>query len=668
MEESKQLIRLHEFMQSFVYLLVFLELIVFIYIEAPHWGFFYEVLLRIKALPIYENLINSKLFVLLMIFLTSTGTRSKKNPKFSLTHQVAAPLIMGLFLMFSSIYFYNYSATEVLTYSSWSKLAYQLMSVSGAMLLSTALDNVSKHYKTGLGNDKWNIDGESFMQRQKPAVSKYAVNIPMQFYSKGRVYDGFIGITSAFRGTIVAGVPGSGKSFGLITPILRSMMKDHGFAICLYDFKFPDLAKVAYHQFLSAKAKGGYQGFSFHVLNLDDPEKSCRINPWKKEYVTTLADAAETAEGFVQALKKGDESGGSDQFFTQSAVNFLACCIYFFSKYEGGKYSSFPHVMSFLNRSYEEIFDTLTTNPELSSLLSIFMSSYRLRAFDQLEGQIGTLKIFMSRLASKESYWIFSGDDFELKISDKKHPSILILANDPLTQSTNAACYSMVMNRLTRLINSKGNLPVGLIVDESPTLYIHHVEHLVAQARSNLTAVLLGFQELPMLQQQYGKETAAIITSIAGNVLSGAVRSRETLEWLEKLMGNVKQIGESVSIDRNKTTVSLSEKLEALVPAGKIAALKTGEVVGIIASEQEQKFDGKFNSSTVHCRVNLDLEAIKAEEACYQDLPQYYDFGGDKDAVLMENYLKIHAEIDAVINVFRAPGLHVPPKASMGHL
>lgn len=307
------------------------------------------------------------------------------------------------------------------------------------------------------------------------------------------------------------------------------------------------------------------------MINLVDVEKSRRLNPWKPEYIKTLADASETAEGLVEALKKGDKSGGSDQFFTQSAVNFLASCIYFFSKHEDGKYSSLPHVLAFLNLSYEEIFNTLFSEPELTSLLSPFSTAYKAKAFDQLEGQVGTLKIFISRLSTKETFWVFSGDDFDLKISDRDNPSILVLANDPGTQSIVSACYSVVINRLTRLINSKNNLPCALIIDEVPTLFIHRIENLIATARSNKVAVLMGLQELPQFKQQYGKETASTITSVVGNIISGSVRSKETLDWLERLFGKVKQTGESLSINRNKTSLSLNEKLEPLIPAGKIA-------------------------------------------------------------------------------------------------
>lgn len=393
---------------------------------------------------------------------------------------------------------------------------------------------------------------------------------------------------------------------------------------------------------------------NFHVLNLNQLENSQRINVLRPDYILTLADASETAEALVEALKKGDKSSGSDQFFTQSAVNFLSACIYFFSRYENGRYSTLPHILSFLNCSYDQIFAALLSNAELSSLLSPFMSAYRAKAFDQLEGQIGTLKIFISRLATKETFWVFSGDDFSLKISDPSSPSTLILANDPNTQNINSACYSVVLNRLIRLINSKGNLPSALLLDELPTIYVHRIENLIATARSNKVAVLMGLQELPQFQQQYGKEVASTICAVVGNVLSGSVRNKETLDWLEKLFGKVKQTSESLSIDRNKTSISLSEKLEHLIPSGKIASLKAGEFVGMLAGDTDESYNGSFSPSVINCKVNLDLKKIANEESQYPKMPVYYDFKGKKEQILSENFQRINAEVAMLISRFPA--------------
>lgn len=652
MEETREQQKLHGFLQCAIYLSVLLEASIFNYLDDPFWGIFITPMTKIAGIIIYQELIYSKLTTFGLICLVSIGTLAKKETELDPKKHIVYPLCTGLVLFFGSIVFRGRASPYALPYTSWFDLVYLSSSLIGALLISVSMDNISKIIKSGLGKDKWNAEAESFMQPVKCMDTAYSVNIPMLFYHQKKVRSGWINICNVFRGTMVIGTPGSGKSFSVVNPFIRQLIAKE-FAVCLYDFKFPDLGQIAYYHYLLAKQQGKLKGFAFHVINLNDIEKSRRINPWRADYIRSLADAAETAEGLVEALKKGDRSGGSDQFFTQSAINFLASCIFFMSRYQGGKYSSFPHVLALLNRSYEEIFDTLMSEPELKALLSPFMTAYHAKAFSQLEGQVGTLKIFISRLATKETYWVFSGDDFNLKISDKEKPGMLVLANDPNTQNINSACYSIVINRLTKLINTKGNFPSALIVDEVPTLFVHRVENLIATARSNKVAVLMGLQELPQFNQQYGKDTAATITAVVGNVLSGSVRNKETLDWLERLFGKSKQLGEGLSIDRNKTSVSLNEKLEALIPAGKIASLNSGEMVGVIAAEAQEKYSGQFETSAINCRINLDMAEIAREEKGFKPLPAFYDFGGQKDEQLSQNYLRISREIEQMVLQFK---------------
>jgi len=663
MEETHEQHKLHGFLQCAIYFSIALEASIFIYKQAPFWGFFGNALEKLSRIGIYHELIYSKLCTFLLICLVSIGTLAKKKVDLDPKKHIGYPLALGLLLFFGSIIYCYRPSAEAFAYTSWFNLLYMSCSLAGAVLTSLAMDNISKIIRSGLGKDKWNVEGESFMQPVKAIVTPYSVNIPTQFYFKNKVWNGWINLVNPFRGTILIGTPGSGKSFGIVNPFIRQLIAKE-FCCCVYDFKYPDLGKIAYYHYLLAKQSGKCPKHSFYVINLNDVEKSCRTNPWRSDYLNTLADASESAEALVEALKKGDKSGGSDQFFTQSAINFLAACIFFFSKYENGKYSSLPHVLSFLNRSYQEIFDTLFSEPELVSLLSPFRSAWLEKAFPQLEGQVGTLKIFISRLATKETFWVFSGDDFNLKISDVHSPATLVLANDPNTQNINSACYSIILNRLTKLINSKGNLPSALIIDEVPTLFVHKVENLIATARSNKVAVLMGLQEIPQFNQQYGKDTAATITAVVGNVLAGSVRNKETLEWLERLFGKSKQIGEGLSIDRNKTSMSLNEKLEALIPAGKMASLNTGEMVGLIAADVQENYTGKFETSAINCRVNLDQKELAREESNYKPLPVFYDFHGKKDDVLRHNFLRINKEVDDLITAFKKPVISNRAKAT----
>jgi len=653
MEERSELIGLHRFMQFSIYFFVFLDLLYFIIIPGiPGIHLqsmqalvnLHQVMGRVQ---IYRHPLYSRLFIMLLVMLVAIGTRSKKQRTLSPKRHILLPLFISLVLLFAGILVYSLEVS----WRNFSPMVFQaiygMLLLSGTIALHISMDNISKIISSKLGKDKWNVEGEAFMQETRPSGIPHAVSIPMLFYYEKKVRKGFINIENIFRGTLLIGTPGSGKSFGVVIPFIRQLI-DKGYAMCLYDFKFPDLASLAYRRYLATE-KVSPSGRKFNVVNLNKVEMSRRVNVFRRDYIVTLADAAETAEALVEALKKGDKSGGSDQFFTQSAINFLAACIYFFARYESGRYSSLPHVLAFLNRSYQEIFDCLVSNIELASLLSPFMSAYHAKAFDQLEGQVGTLKIFISRLATLETFWVFSGDDFSLKISDQNSPSILVLANDPSTQNINSACYSVVLNRLTRLINSKGNLPSALILDELPTIFVHRIENLIATARSNKVAVLMGLQELPQFHQHYGKEVANTICSVVGNVLSGSVRSKETLDWLEKLFGKIKQESESLSIDRSKTSLSLSERLEYLIPSGKIASLGTGEMVGMLAREADHAYKGSFSPSVVNCKINLDLKAIAQEESQPIELPRYYDFKGNKQKVLTENFARINKEVAGVV-------------------
>ncbi len=653
MEETREQQKIYSFMQLGVYFTVLFDIIINLYRTRELFGPVVTVFDRLHTVILFQDPLYTKLFTLLLICLVGIGTLAHKKPDLDPKKQIVLPLVLGLSLLFGSLILLRrvpvYSGKDILPHTNPYEAAYVLFSLSGAMLSSTAIDNISKLIKSGLGKDKWNVEGESFMQDTRLLGTPTSVNIPMLFYFKKRIHKGFINM-NPFRGILVIGTPGSGKSFGVINPAIRQLIgKD--FTICLYDFKFPDLGQIAYYHYCLARQRGRMKNYKFHVINLNDVSRSNRINPLNPKYVQTLAEAQEISEALVEALKKGDQSGGSDQFFTQSAINFLSCAVYFLARHENGKYSSMPHLMAFLNKSYEEIFTVMLTNPELPSLLSPFMSAFNKRAFDQLEGQVGTLKIFISRLATKESFWVFSGDDFNLKISDPQNPAILVLANDPATQNINSALYALIVNRLIRLVNSRGNLPAAIIADEVPTLFIHKVENLIATARSNQVAVILGLQELPQFRQQYGKETAETINSVIGNILSGSVRHKETLDWLERLFGKVKQTGESLTIDRTRTSTGLNERLEPLIPAGKIASLQTGEVVGLIARDipENDRFTGEYNSSAVHCRINLDLEAIRREETNYPRMPVYYDFRGKTEERLFDNFNKINEQVNEMV-------------------
>jgi hypothetical protein len=649
MEESKELKNLYTFLQGMIYVTILIEAFVYFGDRMELHKNVYLVLLKFRKFGIYQNIFLSKGFTLLLIAIVAVGTKANKSLEWSTKRHVIYPLSIGLLFFFGSVYLLLFNGkTKLFLSLTVFQCGYILLSLLGAILIQVGADNISKHIKSRLMKDRFNVDNESFEQTEQHIDTPQSVNLPMKYYHKGKFNKGYLNIVNPFRGTLLLGTPGSGKSFSVVNEYIRQHSRK-GFMLAVYDFKYPDLTKTAYYNYIkNRKAKVIPNHTQFHVINLSDVERSRRVNPIKAEYIQTLADAQETAEALIEALKKGGASHGADQFFSQSAINFLASTIYFFAKYEGGKYSTFPHIMAFLNQSYDNIFKVLFTEAELRSLLSPFKTAYDNKAFEQLEGQIGTLKIQISRLATKESFWVFSSDDVDLKISNRENPAYLVIANNPQTQNVNSASNTLILTRLVRLINTKGNYPCSLIIDEAPTLYFHRLENLMATARSNQVSTLLGLQELPQLKQQYGKETAETICAICGNIISGSVRNKDTLDWLEKLFGKVKQIKESVSINRNNTTISQNENMDYLIPSAKIADLRTGELVAKVAMEVEHNVQNTYN-----CQVELDLKAIEKEEGEYFDIPLFYDLGTDKEQILKANMDNIYNEVNRICTVFK---------------
>lgn len=657
MQEQQHQIKIYGFLQKAVYAVVALDCTSLFYMSA-NVPVVSNLLKNFSKMSFIYPPVNAKIATFILIGLVAIGTRAKKKKDLNIATEIVVPMVTGLMMMLASLIWQeeagNTKLPKVLPGLNLFQVIYAVLSFIGAVILQMGADSISKLVQQKIGKDRWNIVEESFDQNKEMVNTDTSINIPYFFRYNNKTYNGYINI-DPFRGTIVIGVPGSGKSFGVINPAIRQMIAK-GFCLCIYDFKFPDLAQIAYYHYLLKKSKQSDYNYSFHIINLNEIERSKRVNPFHKKYIQTLAEAQEMAESMVSSLQKGGSSsgGGSDAFFTQSAINFLSSCIYFFATLENGKYSDLPHILSFMNRSYQEIFDTLFTNEEIGSLLSPFKTAYDNKAFDQLEGQIGTLKIFLSRLATKESFWVFSGDEVELKITDRENPSILILASDPGTQDINSALYSSILNRTLRLINSKHNLPGGIIADEFPTIYIHKIDNVVATARSNRVAVLLGLQEIPQLRQFYKKEVADTISAIVGNIISGSARDKNTLDWLEKLFGKIKQKSYSQSISQQGTTTSINEKMDNMIPAGKIAALKTGEMVGMIAQGELNDTD-EYKTSAIHGKINLDMKTIKKEKHNYVAMPVYYSFldkkgKNRKEEILMSNFRRINREVELIVN------------------
>ncbi len=717
MEESKELQGFYKIFRTVIYISVLMEF--FAYALEPEQldflgGVVTDIHSRIKRWVIYHdgNLVYSKVATFLLICITCVGTRNKKHLEFNARKQVLYPLVSGVLLIAVSVWLFGHAIPPRLYSLSLNTWLYMLASVVGVVLVHIALDNISKFLKEGLMKDRFNFENESFEQCKELQENKYSVNIPMRFYYKGKFRKGWVNIVNPFRGTWVVGTPGSGKTFSIIEPFIRQHSAK-GFALVVYDYKFPTLATKLYYHYKKNQRLGKLpNGCKFSMINFVDVEYSRRVNPIQLKYINNLAAASETAETLLESLQKGKKEGGggSDQFFQTSAVNFLAACIYFFANYgkepydkDGkmliaerredpktkrliptgrvfdhtgtevqpaywlGKYSDMPHILSFLNESYQTIFEVLQTDNEVAPLLGPFQTAFQNKAMEQLEGMIGTLRVYTSRLATKESYWIFhkDGDDFDLKVSDPKNPSYLLIANDPEMESIIGALNALILNRLvTRVNTGQGrNVPVSIIVDELPTLYFHKIDRLIGTARSNKVSVALGFQELPQLEADYSKVGMQKIITTVGNVVSGSARAKETLEWLSSdIFGKVVQLKKGVTIDRDKTSINLNENMDSLVPASKISDMPTGWICGQTARDFVVTKTGRngamniqeseeFKTSKFYCKTDFNMDEIKKEESEYVPLPKFYKFKSkeERERILYKNFVQVGEDVKAMI-------------------
>ena len=759
-EETREQQQMYNYFRSCIYIFLIIEIVMNLPVTADNrvTQFILDLLARFK---VFNTVSGCKVAELVCICIVCIGTKAKKALKFNVRTMVVYPVLAGLTLVglcfvFHGLYFgvswFGFPANRIL---------YTICSVVGTMLVHQGLDGIAKYYNNKVGEDRFNFENESFQQSEALVANDYSVNIPMIYYWKRKMHRGWINIINPFRGTIVLGTPGSGKSFGVIDPFIRQHAAK-GFAMMVYDFKYPTLAKTLFYQFCKNRKAGRLpKGCGFRTINFTDVEYSDRINPIQRKYIPDLAAASETAATLLASLNKGggEKKGGSEAFFTNSAENFLAAIIYFFVNFhpvgfkdgrklrrfilhEGkkleivirnwddfnaidkdgnvvldfvdekgndvstdedrmfvdlngysykdrtgkliridrcwyedrdgnvvepdtvtGEYSDMPHVLSFLGRPYDQVFNILMQDDKIASLMAPFKSAYENKANDQLEGMVGTLRVNAARLVSPEAYWVFTGDDFDLKISDREHPSYLVIANDPEKEQVIGSLNALVLNRLITRVNSKGNIPVSIIVDELPTLYFHKIDRLIGTARSNKVAVTLGFQELPQLEADYGKVGMQKIITTCGNIFMGAARNKETLEWAQNdVFGKAKQTSRSISINDQKVSTTISEKMDYLVPAAKIADMATGWLAGQAARDftatDEKMLDRfdieqseEFKTTKYFCKTHFDMKKIKDEEEHYVPLPKIYEFKNDreKEILLNRNFKRVNQEVEDMV-------------------
>ena len=616
-DDLRALGKVMDFMRGISVIFLLINCYWFCYEAFQQWHFTLGIIDKIlmnfqRTTGLFSSILWTKLFCVVFLALSCLGTKGVKEEK------ITWPKIWTV--LFSGFVFF---------FLNWWLLALPIGKIGAASLYIFTLSVgyicllmggvwMSRLLKNNLMDDVFNTENESFMQETRLMENEYSVNLPIRFYYKKKWNKGWINVVNPFRASMVLGTPGSGKSYAIVNNYIKQQI-EKGFAMYIYDYKFPDLSEIAYNHLLHHL--DGYKVKPrFYVINFDDPRKSHRCNPINPAFMTDISDAYESAYTIMLNLNRSWIQKQGD-FFVESPIILLAAIIWFLKIYENGKYCTFPHAIEFLNRPYAQISPILTSYDELANYLSPFMDAWESGAQDQLLGQIASAKIPLSRMISPALYWVMTGDDFSLDINNPNEPKVLVVGNNPDRQNIYSAALGLYNSRIVKLINKKKQLKSSVIIDELPTIYFRGLDNLIATARSNKVAVCLGFQDFSQLTRDYGDKESKVIQNTVGNVFSGQVVG-ETAKTLSERFGKVLQQRQSMTINRNDKSTSISTQLDSLIPASKISNLTQGMFVGAVSDNFDERIDQKIS----HAEIVVDSAKVSAETKTYEPIPTIADF------------------------------------------
>lgn len=591
-----------------------------------------KVLEQIIRTGLFTSFEKARLISAIFLLISLLGVRGKKDEKLTLTQ----PLLVLFFAMIS----FHLSAwalripapppTAALMYTGWCSGSYLGMLWGGA--------RISRVIRQKLTIDIFNAENESFPQQENLVENQYSVNLKARYKHQGKTHDSWVNFVNPFRGILVVGSPGSGKTYYVIRHIITQHIRK-GFSMFLYDFKFDDLTLIAYNTWLQAAGRPG-TAKAFYYVNFDDLSRSHRCNPLEPSSMTDISDAAESARTILMGLNREWIRRQGD-FFVESPINFLTAIIWFLKKYENGKYCTLPHAVELMQTEHAKLFSVLRTEPEIQVLINPFISAFLHHANQQLEGQIASAQISMARLSSPALYYVLSGSDFSLGVNSISEPKIVCMGNNPGKIMTYGAVVSLYISRMIKAVNQKGRQKSSLVFDEFPTVYLNHIDSLIATARQNKVATTLGIQDLSQLRKDYGRELADVVMNITGNIICGQVTG-ETAKQLSERFGRINQDRTSLSINRTDTSISRSKQLDAAIPPSRIAALSAGEFVGMCSDNPDQPLELK----TFHCTLVNDHKALSDQQDRFKPLPIVRNTSRQ---AIEANYRQIKDEVELII-------------------
>lgn len=579
-------------------------------------------------LKVVKNIVFLKILILAMSLagvMTFTSEIPINRQKRILSGQIAlVGLCFYIFLMIAEMFFYI---------TPWIAIPFHVLFF---MLYFLGALNFRKRESEDLLTDRRNEQGLEFDQHRECVEWECSVNIPYKYWYLGQERLSWINIVNPFRGTLVGGTPGSGKSFAIIEEYMRQCIMK-GFTGLVYDFKFPTLAKKTWN-YLNWYKDNKYWLISpsFYMVNFDDPEYSHRCNPISKERLKTVEDADEATKVLMLGINKTWVEKEGD-FFTDSA-NVYASILCWYLKLVSDKYdynmSSLPHLITLSTfESTELLFLIFQEYDDLKAKMRPFAEALANGALEQLAGQVSSAGIALAKISSPTLSYILSGNDFDFELNDPSAPKILTVGNNEARSQTYSPALGLVLTTTLKAVNREGYvLPSMFFVDEFPTVYFKGVDQLIATARSRKVNTLLGFQTFAQIKNNYGDKEADNIVKLCGTRITGQLFDDDAQKMSETI-GKQKILTRSFTYSEQSVSEAQQTSMETIVPPERIAQLSQGTFCGVVADDSKYPEPNKVIYGAVQPYLDIKNEEEKI------DIPKVREFISEQEK---EDKMKVY--------------------------
>ena len=392
-------------------------------------------------------------------------------------------------------------------------------------------------------------------------------------------------IVNPFRGVLIVGGAGSGKSRTFMYPIIKQCA-EKDYTGVLYDFKSPELIELTERCY-----KASESSVKIAKIDFKNPKNSQRVNPI--QYIESAIHSTNYTQAFIYNLLP--EYIEKQDFWSRSILSIFSGAMWYFKKNEP-QMATLPHIFAFFfTANAQQIVKILSSDKEIKGYISSLAEAVEQGAEKQIAGVLGTLKNAIGIYNNPEIFWLLSKDETNLNVNNPSNPTMLLVGNNSTLADTYAPLCSLIITICSKLMNEPNKLKSAIIIDESPTIYLPNFEQIPATARSNKVAVIVGAQDISQMNDKYGRDKTEVLISNLGNQFYGRTTNKETAERVVKMFG---QREDTVTLQGSKRTLigyrneSRSQSIQKRdrVKIQQMTTLNAGEFAGIMAEGKNKEF------------------------------------------------------------------------------